>query len=57
MYLRKREGILQRHSAAIDCECGMHYTFGHKSWHKKSLYHRNYMTLLQLVIKKTGETE
>jgi nitrous oxidase accessory protein NosD len=56
IYQLTKEEILWRHNIIIDCKYSTHYTFGHKSRHKKSLCHRNYLTL-QLIVEKTGKIE
>jgi len=42
-YIEKKEEILKLHSEKINCECGITYTYGHKSRHFKTIKHLNYI--------------
>ena len=42
-YENKKEKIKEKHREVIDCECGLTYTYGHKSRHLKSKRHCEYI--------------
>ena len=42
-YENKKEKIKEKHREVIDCECGLTYTYAHKSRHLKSKKHCEYI--------------